>query len=447
MKLTAFLRRGVRLAFALALFLLPLRARVLLLARPAPPVYGDYTDFMLYASDFALLALLVCWGAALLLERRAPRRGPLLVTAPLIGLTLVGLATAPFSVDPALSLYHVARLVALFGLYLYVVNEVVSLGELVWPLAAQVTVQSLVAIAQFLSQHSLGLKALGELELNPAVSGVSIVWANGVRLLRAYGLADHPNLLGGCLALALIALGGWFTSTASRWRWAAGAAFALGSVGLLLTFSRAAELALGVSVFALLAWHALARQKGAALNWLKLLAVAALACLPFAWRNSAFIGARLNVDDSFTQVPTETRSLAERSALVDATNQLLAEHPLTGVGLGALPLALRQAFPDFPFNYQPAHNTLLESAAETGVFGALLYFMLLTGPWLALWLSRKNLRLTPELIGASGLLLALTVIGQFDYYPWLLAPGRLWQWTAWGLWAAAYQRAREAVHA
>ena len=44
-------------------------------------------------------------------------------------------------------------------------------------------------------------------------------------------------------------------------------------------------------------------------------------------------------------------------------------------------------------------------------------------------------------VGASGLLLALTLVGLFDYYTWLLVPGRLWQWLAWGLWAVAFQAA------
>ena len=46
------------------------------------------------------------------------------------------------------------------------------------------------------------------------------------------------------------------------------------------------------------------------------------------------------------------------------------------------------------------------------------------------------------LIGVSGALLAVTLIGLFDYYTWLLAPGRLWQWLAWGLWGSVYRNTR-----
>jgi len=82
---------------------------------------------------------------------------------------------------------------------------------------------------------------------------------------------------------------------------------------------------------------------------------------------------------------------------------------------------------------------MLEAAAETGLFGALFYMLAVLGPWLGLWLRRKRLTFGPALIGTSALLLAVTVVGFFDYYPWLLAPGRFWQWLAWGLWAAMYQ--------
>ncbi len=57
-----------------------------------------------------------------------------------------------------------------------------------------------------------------------------------------------------------------------------------------------------------------------------------------------------------------------------------------------------------------------------------------------MWLKRRQLNFSPALIGISGVLLAVTVVGFFDYYTWLLAPGRLWQWLVWGVWAMTYSR-------
>lgn len=437
--LAAHLGRLARLALGAAIILTPFRYRLALLARPRPPLYADYTDFLLFASDLFVLALLGLWAVSLMVEPRRPSRGPLFLLVPMLGLIGTGIVSAIFSVDPALSLYHSLRLVLLAGLYLYVVNEFQDLGSLILPVALQVFIQAAVGVAQTLRQHSLGLGWMGELELDPAWNGVSIVWADGFRSLRAYGLSDHPNVLGGCLAFALILIAVWFVNADARWRAPAGALFAFGALGLFLTFSRAAWLALGGGMLAALVLFWRTGQRRALGDGLGLLGAAAIVAAPFVWQNAGYLGVRLNTGDSSAQPYIEKRSLDERAALAEAANKLFADHALTGVGLGALPLALYRADPEFPFDFQPAHNALLDAAAETGVFGALFYFGALTGPWIALWLNRRRLAHVPVLLGLSGLLLAVTLVGLFDYYSWLLAPGRLWQWFAWGLWGAVYQ--------
>ncbi len=56
-------------------------------------------------------------------------------------------------------------------------------------------------------------------------------------------------------------------------------------------------------------------------------------------------------------------------------------------------------------------------------------------------LARHSRFISIAVIGLSGLVLAVGVIGTFDYYTWLGAPGRLWLWLIWGLWGAMYQSA------
>jgi hypothetical protein len=34
----------------------------------------------------------------------------------------------------------------------------------------------------------------------------------------------------------------------------------------------------------------------------------------------------------------------------------------------------------------------------------------------------------------------VSIVGFLDYYPWGLAPGRIWTWLLLGLWVAAYGR-------
>ncbi|MGB8646356.1 MAG: O-antigen ligase family protein [Anaerolineae bacterium] len=430
-----------RLSFGAMIVLIPFSWRAVLEARPSPPIYRDYTDFLLTASDCLLLAALILWGISLALAPRRIRFGPLLVTAPLAGLTIVGAISSISSVDPALSIYHTGRLILLDLLYLYIVNEVRSLGAIALPVALQALVQSIVGLAQFLQQHSVGLARFGELGLDPTWKGVSIVWSGSSVLLRAYGLTDHPNILGGCLAFALVLVAYWYLETGTPWRTPIAAVFALGVITLLLTFSRSAWLAFLAAFILGLILLFLTRQVSLLKDSLALLITAMILVLPFAWQYSSYLGVRLNPGEP-SMTTGENRSIVERDVLNKAANNIFTDHAVLGIGLGAFPTALKVARPVFPFDYQPSHFALLEVTAETGIFGGLFYSLLLLAPWAALWLNRQRLRSNPATLAmaaVSALVLATTVVGLFDYYTWVLVPGRLWQWLVWGLWGTTYQ--------
>jgi O-antigen ligase len=434
-----------RLALGAMIVALPLRYLFVLAARPVPPVYGDYTDILLFWSDVFLLGTLGLWLLSLALQPRRLSFGPRFLRWPLAALIVLSGVTAFFSIDPLLSFHHFVHLLLLAGLALYVVNEIESVGQVMVPVALMIATQSIVGIAQVLFQRSVGLSVLGEWTLDPQVKGISVVFAGDQRFLRAYGLTDHPNLLGGCLAFALVLILAWPGSTASRRaRW--GGVFALGALALYLTFSRAAWLALGAGALVSAALYVYNRQPRIVLEWLNLAGAALLILAPFVWWTAPYLGGRLDTQSTLVnQAP-----VSERAYLNDAAMQILRQHPLTGVGVGALPLALRAAFPNFPLNYQPAHFALLDAAAETGLPGAAAYLIALIAPWAALglrgaWRRAPGRTLSPALIAASGALVAVTLVGFFDYYTWLLAPGRLWQWLIWGLWAGSYEAAQRST--
>ena len=434
----ALLSFMARLGFGLTLVLIPFRLRLDFLPRPFPPIYADYTDFLLFASDITLLVALASWLISLTLESRRLYLGPLYLTVPIAGLTSIGLLSAFFSIDPSLSLYHSIRLVILLGMYLYVVNEIRSVRQIIFPIAGMLFVQSVVGIIQALSQGSLGLQSLGELPLNPNWNGVSIVWAEGIRSLRAYGLTDHPNILGGCLAFGMILLAGWYIDPGSKWRPAISGIFSLSALALLYTFSRSAWLALLGGIGSIVILLILSKQKTTIRILFGLLAVSLILLVPFVWQNAGFLGVRFNWHGSFRSAPQENQSIGERILLNRAANEIFTEHALIGVGLGVFPRALQAKYPEFSLNYQPPHMTLLDVAAEIGIFGALFYAIAMIAPWLALWSNRKKAIFSPELLSVIALLIAVSIVGFFDYYTWLLAPGRLWQWLAWGLWGSVY---------
>jgi hypothetical protein len=445
-RLSNFFSRSARFFFACTILLLPIRWRIVLLDRPNPPIYGDYTDFLLFAPDIAMLVTLSCWALSLLFQRRKILFGRASVWVPLLGLTVAGWVSLATSWDMPLTFYHAIRLSLLFLFFLFIVNEIHSPAWIVVPVGLQVLIQSVVAIGQSLSQRDLGLQFLGEYKLDPLWQGVSVLEAGGTRFLRAYGLSDHPNMLGGCLAFGLVILLAAFVYKKGEVaRWLIALTMIPASVALLLTFSRSAWIAFFVGSLLIVGVEAFKRNVDA----LKRVAVLAFACLlamsPFVYRDIAYLGGRFNVGNSFAENRVEKGSLIERAYLFDSANQIFLHHPLTGIGLGASAVALKEAYPVFHTYYQPPHFTLLTAAFETGVFGAMFYILLLALPILIFVVRRTHFIYKPQVIACFALLLSVSAVGLFDYYTWLLTPGRLWQWTAWGLWIVAVENDRHAV--
>lgn len=420
-------------SFTLLVVISPFRAHVVLLERPVPPVYGAYTDFVVAWSELAIATTIAAWLASLLLRPRPVELGPRSIRWPVGVLIALAWITAAWSVDPPLAASNALALTLGAAVAVYAVNAVEDLDRLVPALVVMIAVQVAVALAQVAGQSSVGLSALGEYVVTPATAGASVVAAaDGTRFLRGYGLTDHPNILGGILVASgfLIVLGG---------RRLAGLTFVVlvvASVALLVTFSRAAWLAAGVGsliglgiLIRMRDRPALRRMAGIALAGGVCAFVAAIPLAPY-------LATRL--EPGRQDVPLEARSVDERAALAGAALRIVATHPLTGVGAGALPIALQEAEPDFGFSYQPAHLVPLTVAAEVGVAGATAYLAATVAPLVLLVRARR--RLTRALAATSAALVALTVVGLFDYYPWTFPAGRTWWWLVLGLWVVAWRR-------
>ena len=430
--------RLARSAFYITLILAPVHWRMVLQPRLAPAMYSDYADFLLFLPDIALLIMLTAWGFARRVNPKPLRLGSAFMWIPLAGLTAFAFISVFSSVDPALSLYHSVRLCLLFLFYLFIVNEQISIFTIALAVGLQGMLQATVAIPQSILQRSVGLQVIGEYLLDPSWRGVSIISDGATRILRAYGLSDHPNILGGCLAFSLLVLLTVYLRVERKISLILGIAFALLSLALLMTFSRSAWLAfLTGSIF--IVWFEAKARGWAFIKSVALLFICtAIVLLPFIMTNSNYFGARFNAGGSFEAVRSERGAVQERLFLIESANHIFSKHPLTGVGMSASPLALREEVPQLPetYNYQPPHFTLLTVGLETGMFGAIFYFLLMILPWVT-FSRRADLRANPQVIGAMGLLLAVTLVGFFDYYTWFSTPGRIWQWLAWGLVATA----------
>ncbi len=320
---------------------------------------------------------------------------PLLCLAALAALSLARQCAHGCSVGNGL------RLALLLGhlawVYLYSLNERPPLFSII---VAAIALQSTIALGQFVAQRDLGLRFLGEPALDPAVAGISVVMRAGERWLRAYGLTAHPNVLAGSLVPLLLALPARGRPPSALLRGIVPFVFGLGGSALLATLSRWALVcfALGLAINGLPSLAAALRPRRPASaspaisrgTWLALLLSSGLFLAVYG---DAALGRAVNLE---THV--ESRSLWERERDINIALRLVAENPLSGVGLGQYLPAARQ----IDAWAEAVHNVPLWLAAELGVGGALIWFWLLlapvarrgafsrfaplTGLWLGFWL-------------------------------------------------------------
>ncbi len=362
-------------------------------------------------------ALGASWLLLRVLEARAPgarrswRWGWMPCTWPLLGLTglaLVSLAlTTPGPRMAGLTPNQI----------LFVVNE---RPRLAWPLAVVVTVQGLVAVTQFGVQRDLGLRALGELALDPATGGVSVLLVDNVRWLRAYGLTGHPNLLGALLALAMLLLLPDLRQTRGARRLALTVVLAVGVSGLLATVSRAAWLAfgLGAALFGLAAWQQTRRAARFAAptahrtpgwaSWLPALLLGGTALAFVVVYGRPLASRFLQLDSAI-----EARSLSERGRDAAIALRLLGQQPWQGVGLGNYLPAARALDP----SARIVHSAPLLAMAELGLVGGLFWLWLTLAPFVAA--ARAALRGDFQLAMHLAPWLALVVMGLWHALPWL----------------------------
>jgi len=432
---------------AALLITLPFWRNRVLIHRPADPVFFEFHDVTLYTNDVLWWGAVGVWLLSRLLDRTRGRvrLGPWFLFGPLAGFIILSVLGIPFALDRFYATYQTLRLLLLLALYLLLVNAPLTRGAIAWPLAAGMVIQTIVSVPQFVLGRSLGLKRLGEVTVDAAWPGASVVMVGEERWLRAYGLTQHPNLLAGCLVAMLLVVIGYYLMQRDWRRLPLLFALGMGVAGLFLTFSRAAWLGMllggGAMVVLLLwTWH---RRRWSP-DWLAiglLFAVLVALFLSFVAINWPLLRPRLGLATQGTEI----RSVEARKMQVPAALELIQMRPVLGVGLGNYPTALyqlaRNAVAAYPV-YQPVYNVALLVTAELGILGGMLWLLLILIPWAALWLRRWQVQLTAWWAGLSGAVLALTAISFLDFYVWTSHQGRLVLWLVLGLWAREWETSK-----
>jgi hypothetical protein len=406
-----------------------------------------YYEPVLYATDLLLCASIGCWLLARFLSRDRSRLqwGPVFFAVPLLGFLLLAILSVSRAVDPGYAAFPIARLVLMLIFYLMLVNAPLRRDQIAWSLGAAMVVQAALSVPQFLLGHTAGLHQLGEIPNDSRWPGASVVAVGERRWLRAYGLTQHPNVLGGLAMTSLLIVAGFYLRQAGL-RWFVLLGLLATSLGtLLLTFSRSAWVGTAVGVIALLGllvWVQRVRTdtvRKPAAWWLAAMVLAV--GLTFASLVWPLLVPRLGLASEGVEI----RSVEERLILSDAALGLIQMRPWFGVGLGGFSAALYRLTPEavsYYAEFMPVHNIVFLVTAELGLLGGLLWLCLVVSPWLALWLQRRQVRMTLWWAGLCGGMAALTVAGLFDHYPWSFQQGRLIFWLVWGLWAREYAESR-----
>ncbi len=384
----------------------------------------DYLAPTVYLTDVLLLLTVGSW----FFSRNSPPP-PLKIRGGFGGVIVVLLLFVIFNVghasSPIVALYKWLKVLEFVALGWYIVRTRPKLSAISFPLAAGVFYSSVLAIVQFLLQHSIGgpLWWLGERTFDVGTPGIARMDWYGRELLRPYATFPHPNVLGGFLAavmpLVVVRYLGNLRNLRKKIKLFYGTVILVGIIALLLTFSRSAIVVGGMAIV-----MAIARIKNYArpergrreLGIMKNKRIVVL----------LLIGFFVLLPTSYFMIHNSTEeSVVVRQQLNVAAIKLWAGAPLFGVGLGNFLVRLPEALPTRTIYFlQPVHNIYLLMLSEVGIVGVgLIVFFIVTLLNHESGIMKYGKDKTKFIIHTS--LFIILVLGLVDHYPLMLQQGQL----------------------
>lgn len=379
-----YLRKTIEYLTYLFVFLLPWQIKLILRSGEI-----NYQEISFYLSHGLLLLLLILFVWWRLKEKTFKHFDkPIFYSLSIFGLFL--LTSLFFSLDKSLGFFHFSIFLAAFSLFaiVYLGSQlrnyqeiVINKVTLVYIFLSSVFLHALLAIYQFFTQQTPVFKYLGLAEHDPVVLGTAVVETANGRWLRAYGGFDHPNILGGVLAVALILTAHFLAKKKilnnSRQTWASVFLFLFYFVGLyalFLSFSRAAWLALLLGLIVLLVFLIRAHDKWILGRFIALLfftiVLVGLAIIPF----KDLVSTRIAVETRLEQ-----KSINDRYTYLLDAKKLLSDNYLKGVGIGNYHTTLASVdnYKKAVWDYQPVHNFFLLLCSEAGILACLAFLTFL----------------------------------------------------------------------
>jgi putative inorganic carbon (HCO3(-)) transporter len=376
-----------RLLLGVIVLEIPIQLDVNLFYRDDAAAFGAIGGVNLSLTTACLGLLYLGWIVRYAVEAGYPGCARLRLSLPLVvyfGIAVLSLLVAQ---DQQLAAFDLFMLTQAFLLYTYILNHVRTKGDVVFLVAMlmiSLALQGAIMLGVRLGGHDVHVGIVAATIIDGRVAGTvgsPVTGASYLSLLLAPSLAVLVTPLGrGYKRLALAAL-------------------ALGGMALLLTFTRGAWLAFGLSFSLLLAvaWY---------WRWISLripLALAVVLLIVGGIFHSAIANRVFGEDEG---------SAHARIPLIQMALQIIADHPQLGVGVNNCALVAAKYARKGSFReewFYTIHDKYLLVGVETGLVGlaAFLWFLLAT-----LWAGWRGWRRQDPLLSPIALGLAAAVLGQ-----------------------------------
>lgn len=379
----------------------------------------DYLSPTVFITDLLVGSIFISW--AVVSYPRIRRRTVFISVAAILLVAIFAAINSAGAINIPVSIYWWIKVLEYGGLYWYIVATKVKMRDAIYPLALSVGYSSVIGVAQFFLQHSLGgpFWFLGERSFfldTPGIARFNVCPSFThvcILVLRAYGTFPHPNILGGYIAVVSPVLISYvFLSRSSHVRLYIGIV-GVSMVALLCTFSRSAWVVACIhfGIVLLSAVGIRAKRISIAVRVMSISIVCGLLIVSVMF---------------FPSMSDE--SVVRRVELQQAAFRMWQHAPILGIGLGnflsQLPFYTHSRYINF---LQPVHNIFILLFVELGALGA---FIIILATGFVLYRSMTLFsRATVEgrfiYIRSWMPMLCILILGSIDHYPVTLQQGQL----------------------
>lgn len=406
--------------FYVTIFLLPIQTRYIF----NEDVVLEYWRWSVYGIDILVVLLMIMsfFGNQKINSQKTDNKKLFhcCITTLLIIYSFASIIWAP---DKLISLYKSLIILEAIALAWIITKTNISRASLSIAFISGVVFQAGVGIWQFVTQEVIGFKWLGIASHVPETLGVSVVEFGDERWLRAYGALPHPNILGGFLVIGILFMLGYVLNekeiiVSKIWikrNILVYTSLVVMAVGLFVTFSRSAWLALfvGISVMTVIVVRSKESQK---VEYAKAVFVFLISLFLISFLYWPIVNARLTGGSRL-----EVKSKIERISSIKDGWEIIQNNWVLGVGAGNYTKELKRKYPNQQIHfYQPVHNTWLLILAEHGIIGfGLILFLCF---YVFMFLKKKNSEISEASWAVSCSLLIITL---FDHYLFSIHAGLL----------------------